>query len=296
MVHAITGGEAAAGRDTFIAAVNVSDVFADSSYQRAPDMTRVRKLAGGWDRRLAGVIEVSDRGPGAPGRYAVVDGQHRWLAVQLQDPGAVMVATIHENLSVPKEAALFDRLNRERRRPSTWDHWRARQAAGDDGVAAIEAAVGTVTLRDGRALCIDNVPRTGTVRCTATLEKLAAVGGPDLVRDALGLIVDIWGDRQDALDAPIVAGVGLVLHYLEDQIDLERLTDTLLGVLPMQLKTQALALVSTGTQQIRMAITIIALYNQNRRVRRGHRIHVTARTFGGGSRNARSVVSVPKSA
>jgi|SRR5271166_782279 len=222
-------GAAAAAHETFIDAVDVSELFVDSSYQRAPDMTRVRKLAAGWDRRLAGVIEVSDRGPGAPGRYAVVDGQHRWLAVRLRDPGAVMVATVHENLSVAEEAALFDRLNRERRRPSTWDHWRARKAAGDASVAAIDAAVSAVTLRDGRALCIDNVPRACTVRCTATLEKLAAVGGTDLVRDALGLIVDIWGDRQDALDAPIVAGVGLVLHYLENQIDLERLTDTLPG-------------------------------------------------------------------
>lgn len=289
-------GAAAAARETFIDAVAVSDVFVDNSYQRAPDMTRVRKLAAGWDRRLAGVIEVSDRGPGMAGRYAVVDGQHRWLAARLRDPSAVMVATVHEDLSVAEEAALFDRLNRERRRPSTWDHWRARQAAGDATVAAIEAAVSAVKLRDGRTLCIDNVPRACTVRCTATLEKLAAVGGTDLVRDALGLIVDIWGDRQDALDAPVVAGVGLVLHYLEDRIDLERLTDTLLGVLPMQLKTQAVALVPTGTQQVRMAITIIALYNQNRNVRGSQRIHVTARTFGGGSRNARSVAPVAKSA
>ena len=285
---------ARAARGTYIDALAVDELFVDYSYQRAADKRRARALAAGWDRRLAGVVEVSDRGAGSSPRYAVIDGQHRVLAARLLGRGqapVMVVATVHEGLTVADEARLFDRLNRERRRTSTWDHWRARKSAGDDGVVAIESVVAQVGCAHHVELRIDNAPREGNVRCTATLEKLAALGGVDLVRDTLDLIVDVWDVRQDGFDAPVVHGLGLVLHHLGDRIDLERLTDTLLGVLPLGLKTQASEVVTAGTQPVRIALTVMALYNRNRRVS-GPRIEVSARSFGGGSRNARSVPAV----
>lgn len=282
-------GAGAAG--AFIDALRVDELFVDHSYQRPPDLARARKLAACWDRRLAGVVEVSDRGPAAPVRYAVIDGQHRWEAARLRDPKAVLVANIHEGLTVSQEALLFDRLNRERRRPSTWDHWRARKGGGDATVLAIDAAVTPL------GLMVDPAAREGKVRCTATLEKLAGLGGVDLVRDTLQLIMGVWDLRIEAYDAPIVHAVGLILHHLKDRIDPERLADTLLGVLPLALRTHAAALgeALTGTAGVRMAITIMVLYNKNRRVP-GQRILVCARTFGGGSRNARSMPPHAKSA
>jgi hypothetical protein len=282
-------------RGTYIDALSVTELFVDATYQRQPDMRRARALAAAWDRKLAGVIEVSDRGAGVGPRYAVIDGQHRLLAAQLVSPPPMMVATIHEGLTVADEARLFDRLNRERRRPSTWDHWRARRSAGDATVLAIEDTAAAVGRSHQAPLRIDNVPREGNVRCTATLEKLAALGGVELIRDTLDLIVDVWDVRQDAFDAPVVHGIGLVLHHLDAQIDLERLTDTLLGTVPLQLKTQALTLVGTGRQPVRMAITLMSLYNRNRHVP-GRRIDVSPRSFGGGARNARSLPALPESA
>ena len=85
---------AAVARGTYIDAVAVDELFVDYSYQRPLDMARARLLAGAWDRRLAGVIEVSDRGAGQARRYAIVDGQHRFAAAQLLDPSPMMVATI----------------------------------------------------------------------------------------------------------------------------------------------------------------------------------------------------------
>ncbi|UQX13554.1 DUF6551 family protein [Candidatus Mycobacterium methanotrophicum] len=291
---AITGW-ARDARGAYIDALSPEQLFVDYTYQRPPDNARAGALAAGWNRRLAGVIEVSDRGGDHHPRYAVIDGQHRWLAAQRLSPSPMMVATIHDGLSVADEARLFDRLNRERRRTSTWDHWRARKSAGDPLVLDIEAAVAAVGQAHQLELRIDNAPREGNVRCTATLEKLAALGGVDLIRDTIDLLVDVWDVRQDGFDAPIVHGIGLVLHHLEERIDLERLTDTLLGAMPLQLKTQALALVTTGRQPVRIALTVMALYNRNRRVP-GARIDVTPRTFGGGARNARSLPALPESA
>lgn len=280
----VTVAPAVSGRGAFIDAVGVDELFVDHTYQRPADLGRARKLAACWDRRLAGVVEVSDRGAGSAPRYAVIDGQHRWEAARLRDPNALLVANIHEGLSVAEEASLFDRLNRERRRPSTWDHWRARKGGGDAAVLAIDAAVRAL------GLTVDPTTRDGNVRCTSTLEKLAGLGGIELVRDTLTLIMGVWDLRVDAYDAPLMHAVGLILHHLRGRIDPERLADTLLGVMPLALRTHAAAMgeTLTGTAGVRMAITIMVLYNKNRRIP-GERILVSARTFGGGSRNARSL-------
>lgn len=73
--------------DVYVTALTVDDVFADPTYQRVPDIARARKMAATWDRRLAGILEVSDRGEDANPRFAVIDGQHRWAAAKmLQTP------------------------------------------------------------------------------------------------------------------------------------------------------------------------------------------------------------------
>ena len=91
---------AVAARGTYIDAVSVDELFVDDSYQRTLGAARCLQLAAGWDRRLGGMIEVSDRGEGQGPRYAIVDGQHRWAAAQSLDPAPMMIATIHEGLTV----------------------------------------------------------------------------------------------------------------------------------------------------------------------------------------------------
>lgn len=265
----------------YVTAVTVDDIFADPTYQRELDAPRARKMAAAWDRRLAGIIEVSDRGEHACPRFAIVDGQHRWAAAGLLATPPVLVANVHSGLAVADEALLFDRLNRERHRPTTWDHWNARRAGGDQTVTVIETVVTTC------GLAVRNAPTEGSLRCTHSLEKVVKLGGAELLGDTLALITDVWDQRLDALDAPIVHGIALVLHHLAQPIDVERLADALLGVLPRQLKTQALALrdMTTGSQPVLVAIAVMALYNR----KPGRKLLVSNRTFHGGSRNARSV-------
>lgn len=269
--------------DVYVTALQVGEIFADHTYQRPVDQPRARKMAREWDRRLAGILEVSDRGPDSTPRYAVIDGQHRWAAAALLDLPPALVANVHSGLTVQDEARLFDRLNRERRRITTWDHWHARKGAGDPDVHRIERAVQKLDL------VIDSAPKDGHIRCTSTLEKLVKLGGVALIGDTLGVIHSAYGRRLDAYDAPIVHGLGLVLHYIPSHdLDRERLFHVLLDVMPRQLKTQALALrdsgVTTGTQPVLVAIAIIGLYNK----KPGRKILVSNRTFGGGSVNAHS--------
>ena len=270
----------ATSSDAYVTAVGIGELFVDVTYQRPLDNARARQMARGWDRRLAGIVEVSDRGELASRRFAVIDGQHRWAAAR-EAGFKVMVANVHNGLSVADEARLFDRLNRERRRITTWDHWFARRASGEPTVGQIEKIAQAI------GLVIDSSPRTGHVRCTATLEKLHKLGGADLVQHTLEFIVSVWGRDLAGFDAPIVHGLGLVLFHLGSRdLDVPRLGEALLEVAPRQLKSKAIMLreIETATMPKLVAIAVVAQYN----TRPGRRILVSSRTFGPTSRNAHS--------
>jgi hypothetical protein len=260
-------------RDFYVAAVGVEEIFADPTYQRILDVPRARKMAAAWDRRLAGILEVSDRGETYSPRYAVIDGQHRWAAAKFLVTPPQLVANVHEGLTIADEAVLFDKLNRQRKQTNTWDHWKARRAGGDAEVAAIEA----VTEKHG--LRIDPAPRDGFVGCTGALERVVKLGGTNLLDDTLSLIVGAWNTRRDGLDSPIVHGIALVLHRLRDDVDLERLANALIDVVPRQIRTQANAMreMSPGTLPVVTAIVIVGLYNK----KPGRKVEVTHKTFGG---------------
>ena len=266
--------------DTFITALPAEQLFVDHTYQRDLDMPRAKKMAKDWDRRMVGILDVADRGDKENPRYAVIDGQHRWAAAALLEECATLVCNVHTGLAVEDEAELFDRLNRERRRITTWDHWHARRAAGDKTVRDIERAVKALGLQ------VDPAPRLGNVRCTATLEKLHGLGGVKLIDQTLRTITEVWGRDVAGFDAPIVHGLGMVYHYL-DGLDPARLHRALLDVLPQQLKAQAVALrqMTTGTTPKLMAIAVMAQYNKHP----GRKMLVSTRTFGTTSTNAHSV-------
>ena len=70
--------------DCYVTTLAVTDIFADLTYQRPLDQARARKLAKEWDRRLAGIVEVSDRGPHhRVGRPPVVRQMREDLFVEL---------------------------------------------------------------------------------------------------------------------------------------------------------------------------------------------------------------------
>ncbi|MEV0081147.1 DUF6551 family protein [Nocardia neocaledoniensis] len=245
----------------YIAPVAAKEMFADPTYQRDLDQARVKTMARTWNPRLLGVLDISDRGDtgtGAP-RYAIINGQHRAAAARLVDEDTILVANIHTGLSVADEAKLFYDIDAKTRRLTGWDRWKSRRGAGDPTVIQIEKIVTTA------GLTIDMAPTDGNIRCVSTLEKVYALGGEKLLRDALDLIAETWGHRLDAVDAPLVHGVARVLHSY-DCLDVERLGEVLIDIAPRQVKARAQALRETETGQISrlVALVIIGAYNSSR--------------------------------
>ncbi|MEV6281040.1 DUF6551 family protein [Nocardia sp. NPDC051832] len=246
--------------DVFVDAIPVTAMFVDPSYQRELDLPRVRHMVKNWDRRLVGVVEVSDRGPRHPqGRYALINGQHRWAAAGRRDPGAVMVANVRTGLSVTQEAILFHQIDANTRRLTTWDRWHSREAAGELVVLDIKAVTDSVGLK------ISMTPTDGNIRCTATLERVCRLGGTLLLGNTLRLILQAWGRRLDAVDAPLVTGLSLFLHtYSDAGLDYRRLVDVLVDFLPGTLKGRAVALreiEKNGPVGKYIALVVLAAYN-----------------------------------
>jgi hypothetical protein len=241
----------------YVTALAVDELFVDHTYQRDCEPARARAYARAWDRRLAGIIEVSDRGEHTRPRFAIIDGQHRWAAARLLPDPPQLVANVHENLCVAEEAILFDKLNRSRKVVGAYGHWKARRAAGDEQVHAIEK----VLVKHG--LRVDPAPKDGNIGCLNVLEKIEKIDIA-LLDETFELIVSVWGKRRDAFDGPIVHGLALILHTLRTQVDVERLVDALLDVLPRQLVTQAVALrdIQSGVLPVLTATVITGLYNR----------------------------------
>jgi hypothetical protein len=244
------------------AALTVDEIFADPTYQRVLDVNRARTMAATWDRRLAGIVEVSDRGEHAQPRYAIIDGQHRWAAAKLLRPTPTLVANIHEGLDLAEEAALFDKLNRQRKQPTTWDHWLARRAAGDKLVLAIEEAALRHELR-----VHEQSGKDGVITCVSTLEKIAtSAGGLDLLDATLNLLLAAWETQREAYDSPTVLGMAMVVYTFggDKRLDGQRLVSALTDHPPRRIRFQATALRDStpGSLGKLTAITMINLYNR----------------------------------
>lgn len=253
---------AAPDSEVYVAALAAHEIFSDPTYQRVLDVPRARKMAGGWDRRLAGILEVSDRGEHNSPRYAVLDGQHRWAAARFLKTPPVLVANVHSGLSVADEAELFEKLNRERRQITTWDRWRARRASADPVVLAIENTVAAA----GLTISESKVPAGGSVSCVSTLEKIATSrGGINLLDNTLNIVRSAYGRDRTAYEAPVVHGLALILDTFPDTLDLTRLVNILSDLPTKRIRLSGITLRDTGiagTLPKLYAMAIVNHYNQ----------------------------------
>lgn len=223
----------------YIAAVHADEMFVDPTYQRPLDKGRARRMADAFDPTLVGVIDVSDRGPAHRPRYAVINGQHRRAALVLAHPDgghAPMVCTVHRGLDVTAEARLFHELDVTTKRLNSWDLWHARRGAGDPKVTQIDQLCEALNLKaqPGQS--------PGNVGCVGSLEKLLDLGGPGLLTSTLTVLLAAYGRDWNGYYAPLVYGVGQLLHYYGDDVEPERLIEALGRSTPQQLRAQAAGL------------------------------------------------------
>lgn len=245
--------------DTYIIVAELGDMFADSTYQRELDYRRAGRMAEAWDPRLAGVLDVSDRGENVSPRYAIINGQHRWSAAARVPGLSAMPVNVHTGLTIEDEAALFYSIDRGTRALTNWDRWYARRAAGDENVAAIEK----ITTSCG--LVVTQNPGPRSIQCCSTLERIWTRCDPMILTDTLQLLLDVWPADDEALRAVIVEGLATLLNTYVTDIDNGRVGDALSDMTPRQLLARSRDLQErgqTGSVPRLIARVLVTAYNR----------------------------------
>lgn len=250
-----------AAPSTYVTAIRVDELFADPTYQRELDVNRARSMAHTWDPRLAGVIDVSDRGeqtsPNSP-RYAVINGQHRWKAAQMVEPEMVLVCNVHTGLTVAEEAQLFWDIDRKTKSLQVWDRWYARRAAGEQRVLDIDQ------MAQAHGLSVTHLPGPNSIQCFAALEYVYTNIDPEALRDVLEFIGDVWPGDTAARAALVIKGLAHLLWEYSDDLDTGRLADVLTAITPKQLVARAKESSTTSGGALWKCVARVAVVAYNR--------------------------------
>lgn len=217
--------------DVYVLAVPVADMFVDRTYQRELDERRAHRMGATWDPRLAGVLDVSDRGADASPRYAVINGQHRWAAVSHSGAVTHLVANIHTGLTVADEAALFRDIDLSTKKLTVWDRWKARRASGDIVVTGIDA------IAEGFGLKVTQGSAPNYIVCLSALEYCYGVD-PQYLARTLEFVGDVWPGDPAGLKHGIIRGLFEIL-WSESLPDTGRLADALSELTPTQIHARA---------------------------------------------------------
>ena len=194
----------------------LNHMFIDADYQR-PLTSFVQRIQTRFDPLLFGVLVLSDRGAKHKPRYAIVDGQTRWVAAKnigIQTAPAI----VFTDLTVQDEANMFARLQKERRGMLSYHRFRAQLAAKDPQSLAIEQIVKAAGYKLGAG--------PGEMRAVAALESCYRIDDFTLER-VLSDYREAWPDAVP--ESPHIRG----LHYFfrhfpldqkrNDEVDDERL-------------------------------------------------------------------------
>lgn len=248
-----------AGQGPYVTALPVDALFTDSTYQRDLDPARVARMVRAYDAALVGIVEVSER-PG--GRYAILDGQHRWALtkdVMFEQENPHIACRVHTGLTVDEEAKLYHRLNTTRKQLTGWDRWKARRGASETVCLEIEEACAkagwTVSYRSSTR---------GHLTCTSALEKVYHLGGAPFITYILGIVTAAWNDDPDGATVAIIGGMaGVIGAYGDGGLDRDRLIGALSGIVPRQLAARAAAAreIHKGTIDKLTAHVIVEEYN-----------------------------------
>lgn len=199
-----------------IISVNVRDLFVDHRYQRGVKKSSVRNLVNNWTWKQYIPIIVSPRGGSGVSRYAIIDGQQRFMAAQeigIEKLPAIMLVAA----SLDDEAELFVGANTGAS-VGAGDRFKAqflRKEPRSIAIAAVVEASGFSLgcLRGAQGGNSNYKGDPFTIEAVGTIENLYDMG---YLTKTLDTISESFGDApvKDMVTGPFLHGVYLALRHL----------------------------------------------------------------------------------
>lgn len=206
-----------------------ADVHIDPHVQRSLDKGHVARIAKEYNPDLFGMGHASLR---ADGLHYALDGQHRIEAAKVAHMAHVPVLfKVYTGLSTAQEAALFVKLQENRKAVHALDTFRLRVVAGDpvaldikrilDSLGiAVAASYGNGTVSAVKALEDVYFGRCGAKRAKSQAE-------PELLEKTLLVLHTAWGGKREAFEGILLKGVAHVFKKYGEAVDADRLAKRL---------------------------------------------------------------------
>lgn len=180
---------------------NLSIVWIES--QRPLNDAHAQNIADNFDPDMFGVLAVTK--PNGKGVYHIIDGQHRKVAVERMWGGDERVpCQVYDAENPARAAALFDRINSHRRKPSPVDIFKVRVAAKEE----LQVAVDKVVRNCGYSV---GWRTTGSICSVSALESVYQSYGGLILTAVITVIDAIWGKDVAAFDGQMLKGFGYFL-------------------------------------------------------------------------------------
>lgn len=177
----------------------------DHTYQRRLQSKKIITMAHRWNPDRAGTLVVNKR---SDGFYYIVDGQHRFGALQLIDNRPPRVfCEVYDGLTVEQEARLFHDLDSARDNLTRGASFKALVAAKDPSAIAIVAAAA----RAGMTVDYERGPVVGNVRAYKTLQDIYRRTDDKTLERILRICNLSWPTSTHAAPEPIMRALEILL-------------------------------------------------------------------------------------
>lgn len=197
----------------------IADLKTDMSYQSPVKDSQVKKIIKNFDPQKLHTIVVNKR---KDGKIYIIDGQHRVEALrELGIP--VIEATIHEGLTVEKEAEMYYGIN-DRPAKSPNSKGKSSLKFGDQSAVEIEEAVQSVGLQ------IDydkKGNKDGYITAYAALQNIHKKYGKEFLKVVLETIKQSFGLERRFYQAFIIKGFAGFISTYGNKIDVTHLINRL---------------------------------------------------------------------
>lgn len=241
------------------------EIETENKYQRMIRPAHVLFLVENWDDDLAVTFLVSHR----DGRFFVVDGQHRMLALRDRGDTEVRVAcVIFEGLISADEAKRFRRTQQDRKALRSLDFFRSGLVEGDPLVHDVNRIV----REEGFAVNLVGAANSPTdIIATGALLKIYGKGRrEELLREVLRAVRESFPGEAVATQGTMLEGIGRFMARYWGKYDSTGLIRALRTVTATSLLSEGTARkkVLRLTSPDGVAHVVLGLYNRGRSTHR----------------------------
>ena len=231
--------------------IYLSDLIIGQEYQRLANKSMIKRIVENYDRHLLDAIRVSFR----DGKYYVLDGQHRTIALRKLFGDNIKVwCQVFRDLSYTEEAKLFT-MQLSSRRISAIETFKARIESEDPDMILLKK------ISEKNQFQINSSNTDYCLGCVNALEKLLKNNGADNLDRTYFLLRETWNGDKNFLTAPIIKAISLIIFVYGNDLDNKTFIKALSTVPISQLKREAMSGVTTREYDI----ALINMYNKSSR-------------------------------